>query len=80
VRQGLSLVADEGLSCAGADGGKVEGWVMEGGQRHGSVTLGTLDPAYQLAGAGNFDQSGGAGVLWNNPTTGQAHIWLLGSA
>ena len=57
--------------------GQVEGWVMQNGQWSSSVTLGSFDPAYRVAGTGDFDHSLTADVLWHNPTTGQVSEWLF---
>ena len=42
-----------------------------------SASLGTFDPAYQLAGTGDFNHDFNGDLLWRNPTTGQTGMWLL---
>jgi hypothetical protein len=51
---------------------------MQSGQWFASVSLGTQDPAYRVAGTGDFNHAGGADILWHS-TAGQTQDWLLTS-
>jgi hypothetical protein len=55
----------------------MDGWIMQNAQWAGSVSVGSFDAAYQVAGSGDFNHSGTADILWRNPTTGQTNEWLL---
>jgi hypothetical protein len=52
---------------------------MHDGNWLSSVSLGAFDPAYALAGAGNFDHTEGDDMLWHDAATGQTSAWLLRS-
>lgn len=58
----------------------MDGWIMNNGQWSGSVSVGSFDANYIVAGSGDFDRSHTADILWRNPFTGQANEWLLATA
>ena len=63
-----------------AQRGRIDGWVMQNSQWAGSFSLGSRDPAYTIAGSGDFNHTGSADILWRNPATGQTGEWLLAPA
>ena len=52
-------------------------WLMDGIQRIGQGSPGSVDPVWQIAGVGDFDGDGLGDILWRNTSTGQVVIWFI---
>jgi exo-beta-1,3-glucanase (GH17 family) len=50
-------------------------WLMNGTQRIGEGHLATVDPAWQIVGAGDYNGDGHTDILWRH-TSGSNYMWL----
>jgi hypothetical protein len=57
--------------------GQLDGWLMQNMQFTAPFAPGTMNPAYSVAGSGDFNHSGSDDILWRNAATGQTNDWLL---
>ena len=52
-------------------------WLMNNTSFSSSVSLGTVDTAWEIKGSGDFNRDGKPDILWQNSSTGQRAIWLM---
>lgn len=59
--------------------GQTDIWLMDRGQWIGSVSAGSHDPSFQIAGVGDLNHDNNPDILWRNPGDGRDDIWLTAS-
>ena len=53
---------------------------MDGATPLDEIYVGTVDPAYDIVGTGDFDGDGKSDILWRHTTLGDVWIWLMDGA
>jgi hypothetical protein len=53
---------------------------MDGATPQDEIYVGTVDPAYDIVGTGDFDGDGKSDILWRHTTIGDVWIWLMDGA
>ena len=60
--------------------GQIYFWPMNGSTPVDEIYVGTVDPAYDIVGTGDFDGDGKSDILWRHTPLGDVWIWLMDGA
>ena len=55
-------------------------WTMNGSTVEADTYVGTVEPAFDIVGTGDYNGDGTADLLWRHRTNGQLWMWLMRGA